>query len=64
MQEELASRARLTAKLISMLERGERERPYLRTVRYLVSALGLSEGERAVFAGTVSGLSGDSPVPV
>jgi transcriptional regulator with XRE-family HTH domain len=32
-QEELASRAGLTAKAISMLERGERKRPYPHTVR-------------------------------
>jgi transcriptional regulator with XRE-family HTH domain len=47
-QEELASRAGLTAKAISMLERGERKRPYPRTVRSLVDALRLSEGEREV----------------
>jgi predicted ATPase/DNA-binding XRE family transcriptional regulator len=49
-QEELASRAGLTAKAVSMLERGERKRPYPHTVRSLADALGLSEGERAVLA--------------
>ena len=62
-QEELAARAGLTAKAISMLERGERKRPYPRTVRSLVDALRLSEGERAVLAGVVPGRSGGSPVP-
>jgi transcriptional regulator with XRE-family HTH domain len=62
-QEELASRAGLTAKAISMLERGERKRPYPRTVRSLVDALRLSEGERAVLAGTVPGRIGGSPIP-
>jgi transcriptional regulator with XRE-family HTH domain len=46
-QEELASRAGLTAKAIGALERGERRRPYPHTVRSLADALGLSEGERA-----------------
>ena len=45
-QEELASRAGLTAKAVSALERGERKRPYPHTVRSLADALGLSEGER------------------
>ena len=43
-QEELAERAGLTAKAISMLERGERKRPYPHTVRSLADALELSEG--------------------
>ncbi|MBA2618373.1 MAG: helix-turn-helix transcriptional regulator, partial [Rubrobacter sp.] len=34
-QEELASRAGLTAKAVSALERGERKRPYPHTVRSL-----------------------------
>lgn len=46
-QEELASRAGLTAKAISALERGERKRPYPHTVRSLADALGLSEEDRA-----------------
>jgi transcriptional regulator with XRE-family HTH domain len=45
-QEELAERAGLSRKAISMLERGERKRPYPHTVRSLVDALGLSEDER------------------
>ena len=46
-QEELASRAGLSATAVSVLERGERRRPYPHTVRSLADALGLSEGERA-----------------
>ena len=45
-QEELASRAGLTAKAVSALERGERKRPYPHTVRSLADALGLSEEGR------------------
>ncbi len=69
-QEELASRAGLTAKAISLLERGERKRPYPHTVRSLADALGLSEEERAVLTGAIPGrTSGDgapvsTPVPV
>ncbi|MGH2461193.1 MAG: ATP-binding protein [Chloroflexota bacterium] len=43
-QEELADQAGLTAKGVSKLERGERQRPYPRTVRLLAAALRL-EGE-------------------
>ena len=46
-QEELASRSSLSAKAISMLERGERKRPYPHTIRSLADALELSEEERA-----------------
>src|SRR5690606_7169086 len=46
-QEELAERAELSATAISVLERGERKRPYPRTVRSLAAALGLSDDERA-----------------
>jgi DNA-binding XRE family transcriptional regulator len=37
-QEELATRAGLTAKAVSALERGERRRPYPHTVRSLADA--------------------------
>jgi hypothetical protein len=48
-----------------MLERGERKRPYPHTVRSLVEALGLSEGERAVLTEAIPGpTSADAPVPV
>ena len=46
-QEELAARAGLTSKAVSILERGERKRPYPHTVRSLADALELSEAERA-----------------
>ena len=52
-QEELASRAGLTAKGISALERGERRRPYPHTVRSLANALGLPEEEHAILIGAV-----------
>jgi predicted ATPase/transcriptional regulator with XRE-family HTH domain len=46
-QEELASKAGLTSKAVSALERAERKRPYPHTVRSLARALGLSNDERA-----------------
>src|SRR3712207_4591378 len=52
-QEDLASRAGLTAKGISALERGERRRPYPHTVRSLADALELPEEERATFIAAV-----------
>jgi predicted ATPase/DNA-binding XRE family transcriptional regulator len=65
-QEELASRAGITAKAVSMLERGKRRRPYPHTVRALADALELSEGERAVLTDAIPGRSsGDgAPVPI
>src|SRR5919112_983827 len=54
-QEELASRAGLTAKAVSALERGERKRPYPHTVRALAEALGLSERDRASLLSSVPG---------
>jgi transcriptional regulator with XRE-family HTH domain len=61
-QEELAERAGLTAKTISLLERGERKRPHPHTVRTLADALGLSEGGRAVLTEAIFRRSGDAPV--
>lgn len=58
-QEELASRAGLTAKAVSALERGERRRPYPHTVRSLADALGLAEEERAALAASVSDRSAE-----
>ena len=46
-QEELAERAGLTARGISDLERGARNRPYPHTVRSLADALELPENERS-----------------
>jgi predicted ATPase/transcriptional regulator with XRE-family HTH domain len=57
-QEELASRANLTAKAVSALERGERKRPYPHTVRSLAEALELSEGQRSALTGTIPTRSG------
>ena len=54
-QEELASKAGLTAKAISALERGERRRPYPHTVRSLADALALTEAESAFLAAAVPG---------
>ncbi len=53
-QEELAQRAGLTARGISDLERGARNRPYPHTVRSLADALELTEDERAALFATVS----------
>src|SRR5215210_6102215 len=61
-QEELASRAGLTAKAVSALERGERKRPYPHTVRSLAEALGLSEEERTALAASVPRRSTETPV--
>ena len=58
-QEELASRANLSAKAISSLERGARRRPYPHTVRSLAEALGLSEDERAALLASVPREGGD-----
>ena len=52
-QEELASRAGLSAKAISLLERGERRRPHPHTIRSLAEAMGLSENERTALLAAV-----------
>src|SRR5919112_2760925 len=62
-QEELASRAGLTAKAVSALERGARKRPYPHTVRALAEALDLSDDERAVLIEAVPRRDSDAPVP-
>ena len=59
-QEELAARAGLTAKGISDLERGARQRPYPHTVRSLADALGLSEDERTALFAAVPRRGGDA----
>jgi predicted ATPase/DNA-binding XRE family transcriptional regulator len=48
-QEALAERAGLSRRGISDLERGARTHPYRETLKLLVAALGLSDGERAAF---------------
>ncbi len=62
-QEDLAGRAGLTAKAISMLERGDRRYPYPHTVRALADALDLSERARAVLVEAVPRRSGNAPPP-
>ena len=52
-QDDLAERAGLTAKAVSALERGERQRPYPETVRRLADALGLDAKARAELIATV-----------
>ena len=59
-QEELASRAGLTAKAVSALERGARKRPYPHTVRALAEALDLSDDERAALIEAVPRRDGGS----
>jgi predicted ATPase/DNA-binding XRE family transcriptional regulator len=60
-QEELASRAGLTAKAVSALERGDRKRPYPHTVRALAEALELSERERASLLAAVPSRTVEAP---
>ena len=60
-QEELAARAGLTSKAVSVLERGERKRPYPHTVRSLADALGLSEAGRASLLAAVPGRDDAAP---
>jgi predicted ATPase/DNA-binding XRE family transcriptional regulator len=62
-QEELAARAGLSANAVSVLERGERRRPYPHTVRSLADTLGLSEDERASLLAALPG-RGATAVPV
>lgn len=45
-QEELASRAGLSVRAVSDMERGRTRRPFLRSVRQLADALGLAAPER------------------
>jgi len=45
-QEELAANASLSVHAVSALERGERRRPHMETVRALAAALGLKEAAR------------------
>src|SRR6476619_3650846 len=73
-QEELATIAGLSVHAVSALERGERRRPQLETVRALAAALDLSGPTRDTLVGSarppahataVDELSGDSlPLPL
>ena len=60
-QEELASKAGLSARAISVLERGERKRPYPHTVRSIADALALTEEERVALFTAVPGRSAAAP---
>ncbi|HZS93929.1 MAG TPA: AAA family ATPase [Chloroflexota bacterium] len=60
-QEELAERARLSARAISDLERGAKTRPHLATVRQLSEALGLTDAERAELQRAARGQGPASP---
>src|SRR3712207_3615400 len=60
-QEELASRAGLTAKAVSALERGERKRPYPHTVRALADALELSGDRRSALLAAVPNRVTEAP---
>jgi transcriptional regulator with XRE-family HTH domain len=62
-QEELATKAGLSARAISVLERGERKRPYPHTVRSIADALTLSEEERATLLAAVPGRSAAPAFP-
>jgi predicted ATPase/DNA-binding XRE family transcriptional regulator len=62
-QEELASRAGLTAKAVSALERGVRRRPYPHTVRSLADALNLTDAERASLQAAVPGRGENALAP-
>ena len=60
-QEELASKAGLSARAISSLERGERKHPHPHTVRSLADALGLADDERVSLLAAVPGRGGTAP---
>jgi predicted ATPase/DNA-binding XRE family transcriptional regulator len=62
-QEELASKAGLSARAISVLERGERKRPYPHTVRSIADALALTEEERSALFAAVPERTAASALP-
>src|SRR5579859_7648738 len=57
-QEDLAEKAGLTGKAIGALERGERLRPYPRTLQALADALGMDADARLAFIATAPKRSG------
>jgi len=71
-QEELATNAGLSVHAVSALERGERRRPHMETVRALAAALGLKEAARDALVKTARAHEdepafdelGGSPLPV
>jgi non-specific serine/threonine protein kinase len=60
-QEQLAERAGLSEKAIGALERGERRRPYPRTLDLLATVLGLHGEERRALIAAALGDSGKKP---
>ena len=62
-QEELASRAGLSTRAISSLERGERKHPYPHTARSLADALGLADDERVPLLAAVPSRGGAAQAP-
>src|SRR6187551_2042277 len=56
-QEELATIAGLSVHAVSALERGERRRPHLETVRSLSAALDLNGASRDAFVASARGFS-------
>jgi len=56
-QEELATIAGLSVHAVSALERGERRRPHLETVRSLSAALDLTGASRDAFVASARGFS-------
>src|SRR6188474_2129963 len=72
-QEELATIAGLSVHAVSALERGERRRPHVETVRALSAALDLNTATRDALigsartrahAGAADGASGSLPLPL
>ena len=54
-QEELAERAGISTQAVSALERGDRRRPYPRTLRALLDALGASDEDRLALLAAAAG---------
>ncbi len=61
-QEELATISGLSVHAVSALERGERRRPHVETVRALSAALDLAPPVREAFAASARGLADDAAV--
>jgi predicted ATPase/DNA-binding XRE family transcriptional regulator len=63
-QEELAERARLSARAVSDLERGARRNPYRDTVQQLADALDLGDDDRATFSAAARRTAAGVQTPV
>src|SRR5712691_696829 len=61
-QEELATIAGLSVHAVSALERGERRRPHVETVRALTAALDLTGASRDALVGSARASAHDAPV--